>query len=66
MSCFKDEEIGAHRNPLRFYLFDRDSTSRGSSRGRGRSRLPAEQGAQQGSIPGRWDHDLSKRQMLTS
>ena len=38
--------------------------SRGSKRGR--SRLHTEQGARRiwGSIPGPWDHDLSRRQML--
>ena len=35
-----------------------------SGRGKGRSRVPAEQSPLPGSIPGSWDHGLSKRQPL--
>ena len=41
---------------------ERVCTSWGRGRGRGRSRLPAEEGATWGSMPGRWDHDLNRRQ----
>ena len=51
---------------LRFYLFIWQTMYTHTSRGRGRSRLPMEQGGSLtwSSIPGPWDHDLSRRQTL--
>ena len=42
---------------LRFYLFERESMSRGGGRRRGRSRLPAEQGAWCGAQCESWSQD---------
>ena len=47
-----------------FYLFIHERrTERGRETGRGRSRLPLGS-PMQDSIPGPWDHDLSRRQKL--
>jgi len=64
----------SHLNPLPFlfkdftYLFDREleSTSRGSGRQREREKQDLRRAGSPtwGSIPGPWDHDLSRRQTL--
>jgi len=52
---------------LRFYLFDRDTVREGTQAGgagEAEAGFPLSREPMRGSIPGPWDHDLSRRQTL--
>ena len=57
--CFNSLAVSFFKD---LFIWERESTSRGSSRSRGKSRLPVEQSPTWSLIPEPWDHDLSWRQ----